>query len=107
MLFNPDWKKPETKPDVFSLASLIRWLEKQPADRAYDYHDIFGCIVCQYLDAMCETPWPERGRFSKVFSSIDQYHAVAAAMPWTFGAALARARACLVSTSQRANPPDA
>lgn len=51
MLWNPKWKKPETKADPFTLESLIAWLEKQPAHIAYDYTDSSNCLLCQYFRA--------------------------------------------------------
>ena len=31
------------------LDNFIGWLERQPADGAYNYSDNYNCLVCQYL----------------------------------------------------------
>lgn len=93
MLFDPKWEV-QTKPDVYSLEGFVSWLEKQPTERAYDWYDVHGCIVCQYLDSVLP-PDRETALLSRVFSTSDQYHQVAGKWPWTFGAALDRARKAL------------
>lgn len=99
MLYNPKWL-PETKPDVFSLESLIAWLEMQPADTKYDWYNINDCLMCRYLQAHgyldpASRPglhfdtiknWGERG-----------YYDIGLTFPWTFGAALARAKCALAT----------
>jgi hypothetical protein len=94
MLYDKRWEKPEIKPDVFSLQGLIYWLEMQPANIAYDWDDIHGCLACKYLQAVkgWEVPAGETN-LGSVFEDLDQYHDVCAVRPWTFGAALERARA--------------
>jgi hypothetical protein len=103
MLYDPKWEI-QTKPDVFSLESLIAWLEKQPAGRKYDWYDINSCMVCQYLDDVCAKPdhpgsddFPRVHSLDKVFIDPDEYHAVGLYGSWTFGAALSRARAALAA----------
>lgn len=95
MLFDPKWEV-QTKPDVFSLESLIAWLEKQPADRQYDYCLPGTCLVAQYLSA--------NGVEDSTLSSEDLdrlgWHDIAQdedGLPqdWTFGGALCRARKAL------------
>lgn len=52
MFFDPQCKpevSPVAKPDIYALPTLIAWLEKQPADRVYEYCDPFGCLIAQYL----------------------------------------------------------
>lgn len=51
MLYDTKWDQ-KTKTDPFSLESLIAWLEKQPAEKAYDYCDPWNCLLCQYFAAM-------------------------------------------------------
>ena len=41
----------ETKPEVFSLADLVAWLETQDPTTEYDYTDISYCLVGQYTIA--------------------------------------------------------
>jgi hypothetical protein len=49
MLYDPKWE--QKTDDVFSLESLIAWLEKQPRDRRYDYIDTHNCLAaCYYKD---------------------------------------------------------
>ena len=89
---------PETIPvdDPFSLKSLIAWLEKQPADRAYEFYDCDACLIAEYLRAVkgWETPANHTSSYvTGFFGSMEEYHGVAARWPWTFGAALERARA--------------
>ena len=38
--------------DIFSVKSLVNWLEKQPTDKAYDYADGKACPCTQYFQAM-------------------------------------------------------
>lgn len=100
MLFNPNWI-PETKPaDVFSLESLIAWLEKQPAQRTYDYCDAGGCLIGQYLKAKgVEKYGLTPGELKAVgWYSIASgwYDGTRASDTRTFGAALDRARAALI-----------
>lgn len=88
MLYDPKWEVP-VKADPFSLDSLIAWLEKQPPGKTYDYSDCGGlCLICQHLTA-------HDIHFSKYaqFENSEIRLAVAAQIPFTFGAALERARA--------------
>lgn len=83
---------PVDAPEIFSLDGLIAWLEKQPGEREYDFNNCSGeCLIGRYLVAVtgCNTHV-----YTKVFGrNIDHYRSVAYAQPWTYGAALARARA--------------
>jgi hypothetical protein len=90
MLHNPKWES-ETKPEMFSLESLIAWLETQPASKEYDYFNADKCVLGQWLYAMgCDFVTDkslEMGETSP-FDDIAIY-----GLPYTFGAALERARA--------------
>lgn len=94
MLYDPKWEKPETKPDVFSLAGLIAWLETQPGETKYNWYRIRECLFCQYLDAVGVPRQygihPDMENI--VGGSVEVYHQVGSSWPWTFGAALDRAR---------------
>lgn len=96
MLYDPKWEKTETKADVYSVASLVAWLEKQPPDKSYDWYSVTGCLVCNYLtDATGnKTPWhnDEDKSYKTVFPNGPAYHFVGGREPWTYGAALERAR---------------
>lgn len=105
--FAPAERLTEKKPDVFSLAGLIAWLEKQPPEREYNFFDCDGtCLLHQYLDAQGHQ-WPGFGSVAKPDGPYrrlgdikvgpgptdDIDLKVASKFPWTYGAALIRARA--------------
>jgi len=100
MLYDPKWAKPEVKADPFSLSGLVAWLEQQPKRRRYNYWNCEGkCLYGLYM-ASHGIAWSEsggnkgdahpRGRFCSIV-----YDRVASSTPYTFGAALKRARAAL------------
>lgn len=97
MLFDPKWEQ-QTKPDVFSLAGMIAWLEQQPPETAYNWKDIHGCLACRYLQANgFISPAGEVGdRFQDTCGGSDGYGKIALGSlgdeEWTYGAALKRAR---------------
>jgi hypothetical protein len=91
MLYDPKWEKPEVKADPFSLESMIAWLEKQPADKVYDFWDCRECLIYQYLlDA--GLPRADYGT-AHALGGDDIGGKIAHGLPWTFGGALKRARA--------------
>lgn len=93
MLYDPKWEI-KTKADPFSLEGFIGWLEKQPRDGAYHWYNIGDCVACKYLQAQgFSEPWTIP--YPSVFGGIETYQAVGRPMPWTFGAALSRARKAL------------
>src|SRR5882672_5942259 len=52
MLFNTAWNKtPEVQPqsDLLSTASLVAWLEKQPAGNCYSYSSPYYCLLAKYF----------------------------------------------------------
>jgi hypothetical protein len=81
MLFDPKWHKPA------SIYSLIAWLERQPADKPYEWTSEGNCGAAQYLIAHGQDPkdmilipdWVE------IFQGLPPFD-------HTFGAALERAR---------------
>ena len=97
MLYDPKWEKPA---DVFSLESLIAWLEQQPSETVYWYTNQGRCLLSQYFAAMgFENPF--------VFSNGNFHHGpdqkqityypprldfIALEYPRTFGGALERTR---------------
>ena len=103
MLYDKRWDKPEVKADPFSLESLIAWLEKQPANREYDYHKSGQCLIAQWIRSI--DPEMSNGPgssyhyivFGKNRDFRPQFWQVAARgndiNGFTFGAALKRARA--------------
>lgn len=95
MLYNRNWEKTETKPDVFSLESLIAWLETMPADGTYDSSSIFRCLLTQWLLAAgCKDARNESWRLGHVepFCTVAAIGADRNRLR-TFSAALSRARA--------------
>lgn len=94
MLYDPKW---EVKADPLSMEGLIAWLEKQPAAKRYNYNNCQGkCLYGQYMAAH-GVVWEESGATENrtargEFCSL-VYGTVASCRPWTFGAALKRARA--------------
>lgn len=109
MLYDKRWDKKITA-DPFSLEALIAWLEMRPADEVYPFFDIYGCVMCQFRQAQGQaTPWLTRGAYTGPFDrglgeadTVNRYHAVAGTAPFTFGAALSRARAILSKDDQPA-----
>ena len=101
MLYDPNWQKPKVA-DVFSLESLIAWLETMPADATYDYTSSDKCMVAQWLRSI--DPEMELGPgdsysyiiFGKNRDFREKFQPIASRGDnrngHTFGAALARAR---------------
>jgi len=90
MLFDPRWKI--EKADPYALSTLIAWLEKQPAGARYNYSDCTGrCLLGLYLLAHLVS-WSD-GSYGALCDRTDWGYNIAAKGPWTFGAALERARA--------------
>lgn len=94
-------------PQVPSLADMIAWLEMQPPEREYAWFDIEGCLVCAYFRArkVPSTAYKKQGvgwtLYREIFpgkneaEQLASYHRVGSTWPWTFGAALDRARVLL------------
>ncbi len=89
----------ETKPDAFSIEGLIAWLETQNPSAEYNYADTGNCLYCQYLRSR-GVDVAHLGGFTYV-DSKGKIHSlgifadlvIEAETPWTFGAALVRAKA--------------
>lgn len=87
MLWDPKWEK-QTKADPKSLQSFIAWLETKNPDESYSYMNCRGaCLVGQYM-AHHGVVWSSAG-FDEF---ADPFNNIAASGPYTFGAALERAR---------------
>jgi hypothetical protein len=104
MLYDPKWEQ-QTKADPFTLESLIAWLEKQPAATEYRYADIYGCLICKYLTAI-NIPFHSAGgcnfqpaALCEPRIALNGFGPVTSKPPYTFGAALTRARAALADAS--------
>lgn len=102
MLYNPDWQKLESKIDIFSVSGLKTWLETKEQSAGYHYGDIHNCLLSQYFRAQGYR-WAYCGSdivsYSVFFLPPLFYKRIPSEMneisirrPWTFGAALDRAR---------------
>lgn len=89
MLYNESWTKPRN--EIYSIPGLIAWLEKQPANYVYDYTDYNSCATAQYLRTCGER------HVGLLTSELEQFnwHQIVAPRPWSYGAALERARKVL------------
>ena len=86
----------ETKPDIFALPTLIAWLEKQPARKEYSFFNVqVKCLICQYMTDHGIGHRFGDGQYAKFTERTDWGHLIAGSPPYTFGGALARARALL------------
>ena len=84
MLYDKRWDaKVETKADPFTLESLIAWLETRNPDERYDWTDGATCMCAQYFNV--GALWDSQPGVRP--------DGLAVVHPWTFGAALERARA--------------
>src|SRR6266436_3273472 len=91
MLYDPRWKKND-----LSLAGLIAWLETKPPDEEYNFTCSQGCcLIAQYMRAQ-GVKWDYPAGYTEAIGKIAQgpwqNFSVANQFPWTFGAALERAR---------------
>src|SRR5258707_333877 len=96
MLYDPKWEQ-KTELEPISLAALVAWLETQPADVVYPWLNTNDCLACRYLRAIRGPQGEKTARYRDVFGGCDNYHAIAAATPWTYGAALKRARSMMTA----------
>lgn len=89
MLYDPKWEA-EVKVDPNSVEGLIAWLEKQPADGTYNWHNCEGlCLIGLYGTAMgMGKKWHD---FHSMLFNADILF-IASLEPHTFGGALNRAR---------------
>jgi hypothetical protein len=82
----------------FELKSLISWLEKQPPEREYDYYDINGeCPASCYTKSLGigdGTSLSDNSLGRNLWLHLHAYYGawVLSPTPWTYGAALSRAR---------------
>jgi len=88
-----------------SFGDLIAWLETQRPDQEYDWKRVKGCLMCAYYEARqvrCVTGWDRNDgpifNYTDAFpgdicEQVKAYHGICRPEPWTFGAALERARA--------------
>lgn len=89
MLYNPTWNKQP------SLADLVAWLETMPPEGEYNFANCQGaCLIGQYM-AHVGVDWYGHGNpYCETLAAIgDRKQIICATRPYTFGAALDRARA--------------
>jgi hypothetical protein len=85
--------------DIFSLPSLISWLETKPPGEEYNYLSNDNCMLAQYFRAIgfpharCGGDYVTLHETGKQTDLPDHLRDVAKGSPRTFGWALAYARA--------------
>lgn len=90
MLYDKRWDK-KLKTDPHTVEAFIAWLEKKPAGEKYNWVCINGCVVAQYRRFVHKQfPWPV---LDDMLGSDAAHRLIGSPKPWTFGAALKRARA--------------
>jgi hypothetical protein len=99
MLYDPKWEV-ETKTDPLSLKAFVAWLEKQPPDTEYNYWCTTGeCLLDTYISQVTGKPSRPSELHHEVCGGKSNYYEIAMPRPWTYGAALARARAAIAKTT--------
>lgn len=93
MLYNPSWSK------EFTRENLIAWLETKPPDESYCFVVANECLLAQWarsVDSSAEVnenisayAYKVHGK-NVILGGFMQY--IASNEPWTFGAALKRAK---------------
>ena len=85
--------------DHLTLSGLIAWLERQPQQGCYRFNDwCGGCLLDRYLTAVTGKPSrPDADTHWVTCGGESNYFTIAHSRPWTFGAALERARAVLLA----------
>lgn len=96
MLYDPKLEV-KTKP---SLAGFVAWLELQDARRQYAYWRCNECAIGEYLSSIGTSYIDECGKGRPMIDNLCRWNAATAPTPWTFGAALARARKLLASAEE-------
>lgn len=77
-------RKPKHPP--LTLEAIIAWLATQPPEQDYVWQDPTECVVGRYLRDHGSS-WG-----TVAYSTLPDYDFVAGSKPWTFGAALERAK---------------
>lgn len=92
MLYDPKWEQ-QTKTEPPSLAGLVAWLEQQPKDQSYNCYSITRCVIAQYRFAA--TGRHDSIALVDIVGGTKAHRDIGCTAPYTFGAALERARAAL------------
>lgn len=103
-MFVDDKRFGETPQPVLGLADFISWLETRDPNAKYDFGDIKGnCLVGQYL-ASRGVAWVKgKTMESEIYQECTGPGAcfIAVRTPWTYGAALNRARKVLLARERK------
>jgi hypothetical protein len=94
MLYNESTGKPKVQADVLTLSDFIGWLETKDPRQRYEFDDCAGgCLLGQYM-AERGIPWGNGNYIPtcKTVFGAGLHVPVLASKPYTFGAALERAR---------------
>ena len=86
-----DFAPQQPPADVFTLPSLLAWLEQQPGETEYEYFSFRDCLVCRY-----GAEFLSNNKFEElVQEDFLKYanHYIAAPYPRTYAAAATRCRA--------------
>ena len=86
MLYDPKWEQ-KTKPDPFSLESVLAWLGQQDPNTTYEFSSWDDCAACRYLKAN-GMPVSDYWMVSNATIRVVMFNDY----PMTYGAALERAR---------------
>ncbi len=89
MLYNKRWDKT----DPLTLDGLIKWLKMQHPKGGYNFHSAGTCLLDQYIKYATGKSGYSGHLHFKICGGDDQYMKIAGEKPWTFGAALKRAKA--------------
>jgi hypothetical protein len=89
MLFDPKWQRRPV------LRGFIAWLERQPADKAYNWSNVHYCACAQFFDQGGE--WGPDNAWVKINEGVDLNELARGQgrHDWTFGRLLERAQAAL------------
>lgn len=88
----------------FTMVDLVDWLETKPPDTTYSYVDAKNCLltrwhvergVCLNFHSVFDRPYPSGIDTRSALGKFNPLVGVAISAPFTYGAALKRARACL------------
>jgi hypothetical protein len=95
MLYDPKWKR-ETVVD------LAAWLETKPADAAYNFLNYGSCLIAEWMEGVEKDCWALDVKlmyhgWDKACVARGKNNNTA---EWTYGAALARARAALAAGAE-------
>jgi len=88
--------------NIFSLEGLISWLETQPPEARYAYHNPRECLMYEYLKergvplhSTAGDYWRDKEQKAHHVIPAEINKGIVAMLPFTYGAALQRARELL------------